>query len=221
MPRPLPQDRCKDERVDDEQRHDLADRWPLPGPDARALRDRLLDAYADPSRGYHDLTHLAEVLTRIDDLATAETDLDVVLLLAAWFHDAVYDEQGHLEERSAALAETELTLLGLDSAAVAEGARLVRLTATHQPDDDDRRGQVLCDADLAILAAGAERYAAYVAGVRKDFAHVGEAAFRWGRAAVLKELAARPILFHTERGRQLWEVPTRANLARELAELEG
>ena len=217
----MPQDRCKDERVEDVQLRDLADRWPLPGPDARALRDRLLDAYADPSRGYHDLTHLAEVLTHIDDLATTETDLDVVLLLAAWFHDAVYDEQGHREERSAALAETELTSAGLDTAVVAEVARLIRLTATHQPDDDDRRGQVLCDADLAILAADAERYAVYVAGVRKDFAHVEEAVFWWGRAAVLTELASRPTLFHTERGRQLWEATARANLARELAELEG
>ena len=32
-------------------------------------------------------------------------------------------------------------------------ARLVRLTVTHDPADDDRDGQVLCDADLAILAS--------------------------------------------------------------------
>ena len=37
----------------------------------------------------------------------------------------------------------------------AEVARLVRLTETHDPADDDLAGQALCDADLAILAVGA------------------------------------------------------------------
>ena len=43
--------------------------WPLP--QAAALRDELLAAYADPGRGYHDTTHLAEVLARLDELAAA------------------------------------------------------------------------------------------------------------------------------------------------------
>ena len=48
---------------------DLADRWPL-GEDLTAVRDELLAAYGT-GRGYHDLRHLAEVLDRIDELATA------------------------------------------------------------------------------------------------------------------------------------------------------
>lgn len=191
---------------------DLSARWPLDGHDA--LRDRLLAAYGDPARGYHDLRHLAEVLAHVDDLRAelrSPGDLHAVRL-AAWFHDAVYDRGGDDEERSARLAEQELG--GTPHAD--EVARLVRLTKEHRPADDDRSGQVLCDADLAILAADEERYGAYVAGVRKEYGHVDELAFRRGRHAVLRELLAKPSLFHTATARSRWERPARANLAAEL-----
>ena len=99
-------------------------------------------------------------------------------------------------------------------------ARLVRLTATHRPEPDDRDGQVLSDADLAVLAADEERYAGYVAGVRAEYAHVADDDFRRGRAAVLRDLLAKPALFHTAAARDLWEERARANVTRELAGLE-
>jgi predicted metal-dependent HD superfamily phosphohydrolase len=104
---------------------------------------------------------------------------------------------------------------------VAEVVRLVRLTAHHRPAPGDRDGQVLSDADLAILAAGPERYAAYVAGVRAEYATVPDGDFRRGRAAVLRDLLAKPELFHTAVGRERWEERARTNVARELAALEG
>ena len=51
---------------------DLSERWPLP--DSPAVRDELAAAYADPSRGYHDIRHLTEVLDRLDELATRAGD---------------------------------------------------------------------------------------------------------------------------------------------------
>ncbi len=68
----------------------------------------------------------------------------------------------------------------------------MRLTATHRPADDDHAGQVLCDADLGILAADPARYASYTAGVRREYAHVPDADFAAGRAAVLRDLLAKP-----------------------------
>lgn len=195
---------------------DLAAWWPLP--EQEGLRDRLIAAYADPSRSYHDVRHLAEVLAEVDALADARTDRDAVLL-AAWFHDAVYDGPG-AEERSAALAETELAAAGLPDRLVAEVARLVRLTLDHRPADDDLEGQVLCDADLAILAAPEQRYAAYVAGVRREYADLDDVTFRRGRAAVLRDLAAKHSLFHTAAAQAKWETSARGNLARELADLD-
>ncbi|CAM3909092.1 HD domain-containing protein [Nocardioides zeicaulis] len=189
----------------------LAARWPLP--DRLDLRDELLVAWDRP--GYHDLLHLTEVLDRLDELADAGVPLDrTPVAVAAWFHDAVYDGAPDDEERSARWAERALT-----GPLATEVARLVRMTVEHRPDDDDTHGGALSDADLAILAAPPERYDAYVAGVRADFAHVGDDDFRAGRRAVLEDLIARTRLFRTGRARELWEERARANLARELARL--
>ena len=76
---------------------DLSAWWPLPG--AEGLRAHLEAAYADPSRGYHDTLHLREVLERLDELGPAA----MRVVLAAWFHDAVYDGRPDAEERSAQL----------------------------------------------------------------------------------------------------------------------
>jgi predicted metal-dependent HD superfamily phosphohydrolase len=198
---------------------DLSDRWPLP--DSPAVRDELAAAYADPSRGYHDTRHLTEVLDRLDELAGHGAPYDPTpVVLAAWFHDAVYDGERDAEERSAAWAEDALASAA-PAAVVAEVVRLVRLTETHKPDDGDANGCALSDADLGILAAPRDRYDEYVNAVRREYAHLDDAVFDAGRAEVLRGLAAKPRLFHTAYAQEKWEAAARANLERELAGLES
>ena len=191
---------------------DLARYWPL---DDDEPRRRLEQAYDAPGRGYHDRLHLTEVLEHVDELLPPGDTARTAVLVAAWFHDAVYEGRDDDESRSANLAESVL-----DGSLASEVGRLVRLTATHRPADDDLAGQVLCDADLAILAAPAERYASYVAGVRAEHAHVPDADFAAGRAAVLRDLLDKATLFHTATARRWWEQAARVNVERELSTLE-
>ncbi len=193
--------------------------WPLTGADA--LRDELLSAYADPSRGHHGTRHLAEVLHQLDELAVAGAAYDrTPVLLAAWFHDAVYDGERDAEERSATWAEETLPSY-VDASTVDEVARLVRLTEHHRPETDDANGCALSDADLSILASSQERYDDYVAAVRSEYAHLPDEIFAAGRAEVLRSLAGAPQLFRTAPGHEHWEQTARANLERELAALAG
>lgn len=187
--------------------------------DLTGIGDALLTSWSEPARHYHNLTHLQHVLRRIDELAEHAEDL-LAVRLAAWYHDAVYDGATDDEERSAVRAERELAAAGVDPAMIAEVARLVRVTADHDPAAADRNGEVLCDADLAVLAARPDEYAAYTAAVRLDYAHVPDDAFRSGRAAVLRSLLALPCLFRTPHGRAHWEPRARANLTAELSTLD-
>ena len=198
---------------------DLERWWPDLLSDQPQIRERLVTAYDDPARGYHDLRHLREVLEHLDDLVPADHPERDAVVLAAWFHDAVYDAVGDNEERSARLADAVLTQAGVPIPLVEEVTRLVRLTAGHDPAADDLPGQLLCDADLAILAAGRERYDAYVAGVRREYAEVPDADFRAGRKAVLEDLLAHDTLFHSEAARERWEEKARANVSAEVAAL--
>ncbi|MEU5536772.1 hypothetical protein [Streptomyces sp. NPDC020362] len=191
-------------------------RAPGGGPDPAPYADNLLTRWQEPQRRYHTLAHLTAVLDHIDALEKYAADPDAVRL-AAWFHDAVYlPERSENEERSAHLAERALPEAGVPAQKTAEVARLVRLTVTHDPADDDRDGQVLCDADLAILAAPPSAYATYTAEVREEYHFVPNDAFHEGRSAILRQLLALPRLFRTPYGREHWEATARYNLAGEL-----
>ena len=196
---------------------DLLASWPLPG--ARPLGAQLVASYAHPDRRYHDGRHLGEVLDRVHELSVNGVEFDrMAVLLAAWFHDSVYDAQPDAEKRSAAWAGEALPTL-VDQAVVDEVVRLVLMTEHHQPADDDANGCALSDADLAILAAAPQRYAEYAASVREEYAAVPDDAFAAGRAAILRDLLAKPHLFHTAYARGAWEADARANVQRELATL--
>ncbi|WP_328905094.1 hypothetical protein OG230_20070 [Streptomyces sp. NBC_00234] len=191
------------------------------GPDPLPYADNLLARWAEPQRRYHTTAHLAAVLDRVDTLADHAAAPDVVRL-AVWFHDAVYrPDRSENEERSAVLAERALPEAGVPAGVTAEVARLVRLTVTHDPADGDTDGEVLCDADLAILASAPKEYAEYAAQVREEYAFVPDEAFREGRAAVLRQLLGLPRLFRTPYGIAEWEPRARQNLTTELELLTG
>ncbi|TYK49096.1 HD domain-containing protein [Actinomadura decatromicini] len=196
---------------------DLVERWvALAGPHTRHIGAELDQRYGEPHRRYHTRDHLTAVLDLVDELAAHAANPGNVRL-AAWFHDAVYDpERADNEERSARLAARMLADTDLPGPDVEQVVRLVELTASHAPEDDDPDGQVLCDADLAILGADPDRYAAYAAAVREEYAFVPDEFFKAGRAEVLNGLLALPKLFHTPIARERYEEHARHNIRTEL-----
>jgi predicted metal-dependent HD superfamily phosphohydrolase len=177
--------------------------------------------YADGSRYYHNLTHLHEVLAVIDELAGAAPNPTAVRL-AAWFHDAVYDSWAKdNEERSAELAAAVLGRIGLPRHLGTNVERLILLTKTHSADGADRDGQVLLDADLAILGADEGRYDDYARAIRREYAWVADTAYRDGRRRVLEGFLNRPRIYFSEALVRSQEGRARRNLRRELDWLRG
>ena len=190
-----------------------------PDPGAAGVGRRLLEAWSEPHRTYHSLSHLRDILARVDELGAHAEDIDAVRL-AAWYHDAVYQGRPDDEERSALLAQRDLTAIGVAPGMVDEVARLVRLTVDHDPAVGDRNGEVLSDADLAALAVPAESYRQNSADIRAEYPDVSDEAFRKGRTRVLLALLRGPV-FRTDDGRRRWEAAARANLRAELFALGG
>lgn len=193
-----------------------------------ALGEDLLLRWSEPHRRYHDLTHLQDVLLALDTLAVGGEMLSPTVLLAAWFHDSIYDGvAGEDERRSADLAVFQLQRCELAAQLAREVGRLVLTTLPrgHRPAGEelaggDVRARLLVDADLAILAAGRKRYRNYTAGVRAEYP-VPEAVFRRGRARILQAYLEKPWIYHTRTAREHWEERARHNLARELLELRS
>ena len=154
-------------------------------------REELIAAYTAPGRHYHNLTHIEDclgALARVENLSAIERE---ILSEAIWWHDVVYDAtRADNEELSAQLAEQHVR-----DDLRQEVGRLIRLTKTHDVQADDRLGAILISIDLSILGAEPARYDAYAAAIRQEFIHVPERDYRAGRAKVLGQFAARPVIF--------------------------
>ena len=206
--------------------------WDSLLPGHTALGEDLLERYEQPHRKYHTSVHLSEMLTALKMLYERHhTATPRAVLLAAWFHDAVYEANpGDDEAASADLARTALTPLAstgfLTNREVTAIAHLIELTASHQLADGIEEytsgaltradAEFFLDADLAILAADSPRYTRYVAGVRAEYAHYAPDAFTRGRAAILQGFLNRTAIYASDTAHLLWDAPARLNLRTEL-----
>ena len=185
----------------------------------RAMAD-LVCRYSEAHRRYHGVAHLVHVVRRVDELlgevGVIPPGDEKAIVLAAWFHDAIYDPRsGNNERRSADLATQALREIGVSQGLVDAVDRLVMATRDHHPTRPDEA--VLLDADLSVLGAEPSVYDDYVAGVRAEYAHVGDDGWRTGRAQVLARFLAKPV-FKTAAAADR-NAHASANLARELAAL--
>jgi predicted metal-dependent HD superfamily phosphohydrolase len=196
-------------------------------PAALAELDEVLARHRQPHRRYHGVRHVTWVVRHVHDLAASVrvSDLDAVVA-AAFYHDAVYDPRASdNEEQSARLAERILGELGWNAARRCRVGDLVRATAAHAVPANpgtgaaDADAAVLLDADLAVLGSDPAAYEAYAVGVRVEYAHVDDAAWREGRGQVLRALLARDPLYATAPARTRWAARAAANMTAELASL--
>jgi predicted metal-dependent HD superfamily phosphohydrolase len=187
--------------------------------EGRDVFGTVVEWYSSPGRVYHTLEHIGAVLDALVRLG-ATPERDPALLLAAWFHDAVYDSRAaDNEEQSARLAERVLHGLGVQQAVVEETARLILLTKTHVAAAEDGAGRRLLDADLAVLGESEQVYREYARGIRREYAWVPEEDYRAGRSKVLGTFLGRPAIYATELFRAEREAAARGNLRQEMAEL--
>ncbi len=193
------------------------------------LFEALLARHREPHRSYHGIRHVAWVVRHVDDLANSEPTDDLpAVIVAAFFHDAVYDPTAtDNEAASARLATVRLRDLGWAEDRIEHVAAMILATGHHVSDPvaavrdatSDADAAVLLDADLAVLGAEPGAYQSYVNGVRAEFSHVDDDGWRSGRRAVVERLLDRPVLYHTPTGAQRWGARARANLSAELATL--
>src|SRR5262245_18668397 len=108
-------------------------------------------AYAEPHRRYHTRRHIEQCLALLDQVPDLMDSERQVLEWAIWWHDAIYDAKASDNEaRSAEMAKGDLRDLGATIHQRDEVARLIRLTAGHQVEEEDRLGEILVSIDLSI-----------------------------------------------------------------------
>jgi predicted metal-dependent HD superfamily phosphohydrolase len=178
-----------------------------------ALFAQLMAAYAEPQRHYHTQQHLGECLSAFDAACTLAEHPDEVEL-ALWFHDAIYDVNGHdNEQRSADWARRALLAAGVDAIAADRVHALVMATR-HTAVPTGRDEQLLVDIDLSILAAERARFDEYEQQIRKEYAYVPGFLFRRKRREILKGFLQRATIYSTPHFHDTLEARARDNLRR-------
>lgn len=180
---------------------------------------RVKARYDEPHRHYHTWSHVLACLDNRLRLTPAKLPaVDLALL----FHDVIYDPlAGDNEEKSAELMILEAKRAGVAAEVIARAKPLVLATKHGAAVADSEEACIVVDADLSILGAEKETFDAYESAVREEYAMVPAAAFRAGRAKVLRGFLDRPFIFETKRGRKLWEKAARENMTRSLRALEA
>jgi predicted metal-dependent HD superfamily phosphohydrolase len=185
---------------------------------ATAVR-RLRERFQESHRAYHNEEHTIDVLSHV--FVWSEGKPPHPLVIAALYHDAIYDPtQKDNERKSAELCRAEMSTLRVTSEATEEAVRLILLTTRHHPEADDRNGILLCDADLYILGTPPDTYTAYQKAIRAEYAHVPESAWRNGRKQVLESFLKRTHIFYSDwKGLSERETQARTNLSAEISRL--
>jgi predicted metal-dependent HD superfamily phosphohydrolase len=192
------------------------------GPSTRSLAafDQILEAYRFGRRFYHTIEHGLEVADTAAALAAVDAPDHVEpIVLAAWCHDAVYGSADDVTA-SASVAARSAAALGWSTAGQDYVEQLV-LATTHTREGLSFEQQLLCDADLAVLAKPWPRYLGDVANIRAELATHNRHGESWPvrRRRMLGFFRAKPAIFHTDRALDRWEVVARGNIEREARNL--
>lgn len=201
-------------------------RFGIESPDVEAAGKSLFAAYGGPSRFYHDLQHLEDVLWYLDWAKTAlMTTSELIELapgqrvkmfgeveLALWYHDAVYDPKAKdNEEKSRDWFLRSSQKFGLPADVSENVAQLIELTAHHK-NAKSLPECIMADCDLSILGTEPEKFRAYDQNIRREYAHVPAAAYKQGRRKVLQGFLDQPQIFKTRAFFQYYEGQARKNL---------
>ena len=112
--------------------------------------ENLFSLYSEKERYYHNVTHIKDCFAEFDS-AKAIVQKPIVLELAIWYHDTIYDTKAKdNEERSAQLALDTLKKLGAPEEASKSVYELI-LATKHIEEPCSADGKILVDIDLSIF----------------------------------------------------------------------
>ncbi len=174
---------------------------------------QLLAAYSEPWRAYHQLPHLQHLLGLMRESGVD----DPACYWAAFYHDYVYlPGRRDNEARSAAIATSQLTELGVAPASIKRVEQLILATQCHQWSGADSQGARFLDADMAILGAPEVVYRQYQQQVRIEFKKIPGFLFKRGRHQFLRGLLTQQRIFISDWFYQRFEKQARININNEL-----
>lgn len=201
----------------------LMERLHIGRPRAEKAFDRLVEGYRHPVRHFHDIGHVADVLSHLDWAAEHVANIKALpaddrqvfldsIELAIWYHDIVYDAKSHDNEaESARFMVTEAERLGIDPATVREAAQAILITADHA-NAKTLAEQIIADCDLHTLGVSWPQFEKNSQLIAAEYAHVPPDAFIEGRRQFMAAILAKGPIYKTKAFADRYERQARDNI---------
>lgn len=174
--------------------------------------------YGEPHRAYHTLAHVQHCLTELDSVLNQCAKPEAVML-ALWYHDAVYDPTRHDNEvASAALLRQHTQHWHIQTDSIEASAQYISATS-HTVGGGTGDERIITDVDLAILGQSDDVFDGYDEAIRKEYHFVPWNAYAARRTTILRTFLARPSIYATEHFVSRYEQRARGNLDRALERL--
>ncbi len=184
--------------------------------ETQPVLDELRIVYEHPSRAYHNLDHIHNMLKKLTE-SEKLAEHPHRIILAIWFHNAIYNPaRTDNEVKSAEFWIRKMTPYLLEEP-LKWGKMAILATINHFPNPDPDI-QLLLDLDLASLGASWEVFQENSEQIRQEYIHVSNDDFRKGRKVFLEKMLKRPRLFGTEHWHNLLEKQARNNMEKTLEE---
>jgi len=179
------------------------------------------EKYSEKQRFYHTLQHIEDLYVLYDEYRYLLHD-PVVVELAIWFHDVIYDpKRNDNEEKSAQLFEEFAKEIALEERIIQQTTNFIISTKAHMNAvfQDNPDLALFLDFDLLVLAKPPQEYDTYAQQIRQEYIHYEELPYCQGRVNVLGGFLASKFIFKTNTIQQKFEERARQNLIREVAQL--
>lgn len=179
----------------------------------------IIQHYQEPHRHYHNDTHLKECFALFDDIKD-KLHRPKLVALALFYHDVIYNPKSASNEADSSHFAQSALMGKLSADDVAVISDYILATKDHINTASNPRHAhdlaYLLDMDLAILGADFDRFTAYNAQIRQEYAWVFKPIYHFKRRQVLQEFYAKQRLFLTDYFYQRLERRAKENLKRVL-----
>lgn len=137
--------------------------------------------YEEPHRFYHTWNHLEDIFQQLTDRGLVDNE---ALLLAAVYHDVIYDPKSATNEEDS--EQYFIENFSGDEMMKQEVSAIILDTKTHQP--TTALSAIFCEIDLNILHQPLQKLIAYELQIFKEFQFVDYSIYKVKRLEVLRTL---------------------------------
>lgn len=180
--------------------------------------NKIIDAYNNPTKGYHDNKHIASMLKNLDEFILnnpVSIQNQNEFKFAILMHDYVNGTPNEVFE-SISAAEKFIKYLAPNHNTNYIKKLILATDYSHKVTSPSIDEMLIQDLDLAILGSSPSDYKEYAKLIREQYFHISDDIFNKERTKVLQGFLYKESIYNLDYFKSKFEAPARINISNEL-----